>query len=63
MEMEIDVEAMVMDKYPYINEETNCAMIKRLRNLARDDYRLKLLKQQRESKETATVQPGQCPQG
>lgn len=63
MEMEIDVEAMVMERFPVIEDEANCLTSRTLRNAARHDYRLKLLKQQRESKEKETIQPDERPQG
>lgn len=63
MEMEIDVEAMVYEKYPVLEEEANCLTSRTLRNAARHDYRLKLLKQQRESNEQKEIQPDERPQG
>jgi hypothetical protein len=63
METVIDVEAMVMQRFPVLEEEANCWTSRTLRNAARHDYRLKLLKQQRESNEQKEIQPNERPQG
>jgi hypothetical protein len=61
MEMEIDIETEVFKKYPVTPDEPGCMIIRDLRNKARHDYRLKLLKKQREQATANSVQPTEYP--
>lgn len=61
MEMEIDIETEVMRKYPVIEEEQRCRTHRDFRNMLRHEYRLKLMKQQREQAEANNIQSAQLP--
>lgn len=55
----MDVEAEVMRKYPRDEEERHCAMIRNMRNACRQEYRIKLLNEQRTAGNIRTEEPAQ----
>jgi len=55
---ESDIDNMVMAKYPVDPDEEGCAFLRNLRNAARHDYKLKLLRKMYEQKAKNDIQPG-----
>lgn len=62
MEMESEIDALVMGKYPVTEEENRCGYVRTLMIKVRADYKAKLIKQRNEAGTTQGIQPAESTQ-